>query len=106
MVEFHQLVQEISCLQDSLTPTPTPTQKPTPTESALKPRCPPLPLCVWGGGGGAGRGDINISNGFDVTERSRVCGGTGNFQCSKGNDSKTMQSTVTVPALCTSSDSA
>ena len=48
-------------------------------------------------------GDINISNGFDVTERTRVCGRNGNFQCSKGNNSKSVQSRVTVLVLCTSS---
>ena len=35
-----------------------------------------------------GGGDIKISNFFDVTERTRVCGRNGNFQCSKGNNSK------------------
>ena len=34
----------------------------------------------------------NISNCFDVTERTRVCGRNGNFQCSKGNNSTSMQS--------------
>ena len=42
----------------------------------------------------------NILNGFEVTERTRVCGKIAIFQCSKGNNSKRMQSTVTVPALC------
>ena len=39
MVDFHQLVQEISWVQESVkpTPTPSPTQTPTPIESALKP---------------------------------------------------------------------
>ena len=43
MVEFHQLVQEIAWVQESVMPmpTPTPTRLPTPTESALKPICPP-----------------------------------------------------------------
>ena len=31
------------------------------------------------GGGGKGGGGINISEGFDVTERTRVCGRNGNF---------------------------
>ena len=44
----------------------------------------------------------NISNGFDVTERTRVCGRNGNIKCSKGNNSKSMQSRVTVPVLYTS----
>ena len=35
-MEFHQLVQEISCVQESVMPTPT--------GSALKPICPPSPL--------------------------------------------------------------
>ena len=48
----------------------------------------------------------NISNGFDVTERTQVCGRNGNFQCSKGSNSKSMQSRVTVPALCMSSHGA
>ena len=42
----------------------------------------------------------NISKGFDVTKRTRVCGRNGNFQCSKGNNYKRMQSSVTVLALC------
>ena len=42
----------------------------------------------------------NISNSFDVTERTLVCGRNGNFQCTKSNNSKSMQSRVTVPALC------
>ena len=92
MVEFHQLVQEISWVQESVTPKRTPSQMPTPMVSLLKPICPPHPW--WG--------DINILNGFDVTERTRVCGKNGNFQCSKGNNSKSMQSRVTVPVLCMS----
>ena len=48
----------------------------------------------------------NILNGFDVTERTRVCGRNGNIKCSKGNNSKSMQSKVTVPVLCTSSHGA
>ena len=51
-------------------------------------------------------GDIKISNGFDVIERTRVCGRNGNFQCSKSNNSKSMQTRVTVPMRCTSSDGA
>ena len=43
----------------------------------------------------------NILNGFEVTERTRICGKNAIFQCSKGNNSKKMQSRVTVPALCT-----
>ena len=43
-----------------------------------------------------------ISNGFDVREWTRVCGRNGNFLCSKGINSKSMQSRVTVPALCMS----
>ena len=39
LVEFHQLVQEISWVQESVTPTPTRT--PTPMGSAVKPICPP-----------------------------------------------------------------
>ena len=42
----------------------------------------------------------NILNGFEVTERTRVCGKIAIFQCSKSNNSKRMQSRVTVPALC------
>ena len=42
----------------------------------------------------------NIPNSFDVTERTRVCGRNGNFQYSKGNNSKSMQSIVTALALC------
>ena len=57
-----------------------------------------IPLLTFGG-----VGDINISNGFDFTERTRVCGRNGNFKCSKGNNSQSMQSRVTVPLLCTSS---
>ena len=34
----------------------------------------------------------NILNGFEVTERTRVCGKIAIFQCSKGNTSKSMQS--------------
>ena len=45
----------------------------------------------------------NISDGFDVTKRTQVYGRNGNFQCSKGNYSKNVQSSVTFPALCTSS---
>ena len=45
----------------------------------------------------------NISNDFDVTERTRVCSSNGNFHCSKSNNSKSMQSKVVVPVLCTSS---
>ena len=45
----------------------------------------------------------NILNGFEVTERTRVCGKIAIFQCSKGNNSKRMQSTFTVLALCTPS---
>ena len=41
--------------------------------------------------------DINMSKGFDVTEWTRVCGRNGNFQSSKGNNSKNMQSRVMVP---------
>ena len=48
----------------------------------------------------------NSSNGFDVTERTRVCGRNGNFQCSKGNNSESMQCRVTVSALCMSSHNA
>ena len=48
-------------------------------------------------------GHTDILNGFDVTERTWVCGRNGKFHCSKGNNSKSMQSRVTVPALCTSS---
>ena len=43
----------------------------------------------------------NIVNGFEVRERTRVCGRNGNFQCSKRIYSKSMQSRVTVSALCT-----
>ena len=46
-MKFHQLVQEISWVQEFVTPTPTST--PTPTGSALKPICPPY---LWLGGGG------------------------------------------------------
>ena len=46
-------------------------------------------VCVWGGGV-----DIKISNSFDVTERARVCGRNDNFQCSKGNNQKSMQPRV------------
>ena len=45
----------------------------------------------------------NISNGYDATERTGVCGRNGNFQCSKGNNSKIMHFRITVHALCTSS---
>ena len=48
----------------------------------------------------------NISNGFDVTERTRVCGRNGNFQCSKDNNSKSMQSRITVSVICSSSHGA
>ena len=43
----------------------------------------------------------NILNCFEVTEWTRVCGRNGNFQCLKDNNSKRMQSRVTVLALCT-----
>ena len=45
----------------------------------------------------------NISNGFHVTERTRVCGRNCNFQCSKGKNSNSMQSRVVVFALRMSS---
>ena len=48
----------------------------------------------------------NISNGFGVTERTRVCSRNGNFQGSKGINYKSMQSRVTFPVLCTSSNGA
>ena len=41
----------------------------------------------------------NISNGFNVTERTRVCGRNGKFQCSKGNNYKSLQPRVTVLVL-------
>ena len=49
-MEFHQLVQEISWVQEFVMSTPTRT--PTPMGSALKPICPPSPLVGGGGGGG------------------------------------------------------
>ena len=94
MVEFYQLVQEISWVQDSVMPMQTWTR--IPMGSAMKPICPPSPLM----------GGHNISNGFDVTEQTRVCGRIGNYQCSKGNNSESMQSRVTVPALSIYSNSA
>ena len=45
----------------------------------------------------------NVSDGFDVTERTLVCGRNGNFQCSKSNNSKSMQSRVMVFVSCMSS---
>ena len=45
----------------------------------------------------------NILNGFEVTERSRVCGKIAIVQCSKGNNIETMQSRVMVHTLCTPS---
>ena len=146
MVEFHQQVQEISWVQESVSPTPTqmPTPTPTPKVFALKPTCPPQ---LWWG-------DINTSNGFMLQSRHeyvvemaifnvqraitpKVCNPElqflrsarllmvlnicvkfhenilnvfevteyvvkiAIFQCSKGNNSKRMQSRVTAPALCT-----
>ena len=43
----------------------------------------------------------NISNGFQLTKRTRVHGRNGYVQCSTGNNSKRMQTRVTVyvPAL-------
>ena len=38
----------------------------------------------------------NISNGFQLTERTRVYGRNGYVQCSKGNNSKSRQTRVTV----------
>ena len=61
MVEFHQLVQEIAWIQESVTQMAT--RMPTATGSALKLICPPH---LWWG-------DINISYGFAVTERTQVC---------------------------------
>ena len=39
----------------------------------------------------------NILNGFEVTERTRVCGKIAILQCSKSNNSNRMQCRVTVP---------
>ena len=94
MVEFLQLVQEIALVQESVTPTPTQTHMPTQVGSALKPICHPT-----------FRGGHKYLKRFDVTARTRVCGRNGNFQCSKDNNSRSMQSRVTVPALCKSSHS-
>ena len=40
----------------------------------------------------------NILNGFEITERTRICGKIAIVQCSNGNNSERMQSRVTVPA--------
>ena len=48
----------------------------------------------------------NISNGFQLTESTRVHGRNGNVQCSKDNNSKSRQTRVTVHVFCTSSHSA
>ena len=47
----------------------------------------------------------NISNGFQLTEWARVHGKNGYVQCSKGNNSKSRQTRVTVHMFCTSSHS-
>ena len=44
-----------------------------------------------------------VLNGFLVIEQTRVCGKSCHFSMFKGNNSKRMQSRVTVPALCMSS---
>ena len=43
LIKIRQPVHEISCKQESVTPTPTPTLMPTPTGSAPKTICPPSP---------------------------------------------------------------
>ena len=48
----------------------------------------------------------NISNGFQLTERTLVHGRNGYVLCSKGNNSKSRQSRVMVQVFCTSSHSA
>ena len=45
----------------------------------------------------------NISNGFQLTERTQVHGRNGYVQCSKGNNSKRRQTRVTVEKFCSSS---
>ena len=52
------------------------------------------------------RAHENISNGFQLTEQTWVPGGNGYVQCSKDNDSKSIQIRVTVYVFCTSSHSA
>ena len=47
----------------------------------------------------------NILNGFQLTERTWVHGRNGYVQCSKGNNSKSRQTRVTVHMLCLSSHS-
>ena len=42
----------------------------------------------------------NISNGFQLTERTQVHGINGYIQCSKGNNSKNRQTRVTVHEFC------
>ena len=48
----------------------------------------------------------NISNGFQLTERTRVHGRNGYVQCSKGNNFQSRQTRVTVHVFCTSPHSA
>ena len=48
----------------------------------------------------------NISNGFQLVEWTRVYGRNGYVQCSKGNNSKSRQTRVTIHVFCTSSHSA
>ena len=45
----------------------------------------------------------NISNGFQLTERTRVHGRKGYVQCLKDNNSKSRQTRVMVHLFCTSS---
>ena len=48
----------------------------------------------------------NISNGFQLTEQTRVHGRNGYVQCSKGINSKCRQTRVTVHVFCMSPHSA
>ena len=48
----------------------------------------------------------NISNGFQLTERTRVHGRNGYVQCSGCNNSKSRQTKVTVHMFCMSSHGA
>ena len=48
----------------------------------------------------------NIWDGYQLTERARVHGRNGYVQCSKGNNSKSRQTSATVHVFCTTSDSA
>ena len=47
----------------------------------------------------------NILNGFQLTERTLVYGRNGYAQCSKGNNSKSRQTRITIHVFCILSNS-